>query len=92
MAVAMDLRKGRVLRPLPRWSVAGHAVGYAAWVIAGTAGFVRVAQGHTPGLLIIVALAASSILGVAIMFLDVRAGRVELPPGFVEVLRRLRRR
>jgi hypothetical protein len=92
MVVAMDLRKGRVLRPLPRWSAVGYAVSYAVWVAAGIAGFVRVAQGHTPGLLIIVVLAASSILGVAIMFLDIRAGRVEPPPGLVEVLRRLRRR
>jgi hypothetical protein len=92
MVVAMDLRRGRVLRPLPRWSVAGYAVSYAAWVAAGIAGFVRVAQGHTPGLLVIVALAASSILGMAIWFLDIRAGRVELPPGLVEVLRRFRHR
>jgi anti-sigma-K factor RskA len=92
MVMAMDLRKGRVLRPLPRWSVAGYAVSYTVWVAAGIALFVRVARGHTPGLLVIVALAASSILGVAIGFLDVRAGRVELPPGFVEMLGRLRRR
>jgi anti-sigma-K factor RskA len=88
----MDLRRDRVLRPLPRWSVAGYAVSYAVWVVAGIAGFVQVAQGHAPGLLVIVALAASSILGVAIGFADVRAGRVELPSGFVELLRRLRRR
>jgi hypothetical protein len=92
MVVAMDLRKGRILRPLPRWSLAGYAVSYAVFGVAMIAGFVRVAQGLTPGLLITVALAASSILGVAIMFLDIRAGRVEPPPGFMEVLRRLRRR
>jgi anti-sigma-K factor RskA len=91
MVVAMDLGKGRVLRPLPRWSVAGYAVSYAVWVVAGIALFVRVARGHTPGLLVIVALTASSILGVAIGFADLRAGRVELPPGFVDVLRRLPR-
>jgi hypothetical protein len=88
----MDLRKGRILRPLPPWSVAGYTVSYAVYFAAGIAAFIRLTQGHRPGLLIAVALAASSILGVAIMFLDVRAGRVELPPGFVEVLRRLRRR
>jgi hypothetical protein len=88
----MDLRKGRLLRPLPRWTVAGYAVGFAVWMGAVTAGVIRVAQGHGPGLMITVAVAASSTLGVVIMFLDARAGRVEPPPGFVEVLRRLSRR
>jgi hypothetical protein len=60
------------------------------FVAAVIAGFIRVAQGHRPGLLVIVLLVAASILGVAVGFSDIRAGRVELPPGLVEVLRQLR--
>jgi hypothetical protein len=87
----MDMRRGRVRGRLPRRSVAGYTVSYAVFVAAMIAGFIRVAQVHKPGLLVIVPLVAASILGVAVGFSDMRAGRVELPPGLVEVLRRLRR-
>ena len=87
----MDLRKGRVHGRLPPRSVAGYAISYAVVAAAMIAGFIRVAQGHRPGIMVVVPLVAASILGVAIGFLDMRAGRVAPPPGFVEVLRRLRR-
>jgi hypothetical protein len=87
----MDMRRGRVRGRLPRRSVAGYTVSYAVFVAAMIAGFIQVAQGHRPGLLVVVPLVAASILGVAIGFSDMRAGRVELPPGLVEVLGRLRR-
>jgi hypothetical protein len=87
----MDLRKGRVRGRLRPRSVAGYAISYAVFAAAMIAGFIRVAQGHRPGLMVVVPLVAASILGVAIGFMDMRAGRVAPPPGFVEVLRRLRR-
>jgi hypothetical protein len=71
--------------------VAGYTVSYAVFVAVMIAGFIRVTQGHRLGLLVIVPLVAASVLGVAIGFSDLRAGRVELPPGLVEGLRRLRR-
>jgi hypothetical protein len=74
---------------LPRRRVIGYAVGYVVFVAAMVGGFIRLAQGHRPGLIVVVALVAASILVVAIGFSDIRAGRVEPPPGFVEVLRRL---
>jgi hypothetical protein len=66
-------------------------VGYALFVAAMVAGFIRVARGHRPGLIVVVPLVGACILVVAIGFSDIRAGRVEPPPGFVEVLGRLRR-
>jgi hypothetical protein len=87
----MDVRRGRVRGRLPRRSAAGYAASYGMFVAAMIAGFIRVAQGFRPGLLVVVPLVAASILGVAIGFSDMRAGRVELPPGLVEALRRLRR-
>jgi hypothetical protein len=87
----MNQRRGRVHGRLPRRSVVRYAVGYLVFVAAMVAGFIRVAQGHRPGLIVVVPLIAASILVVAIGFSDLRAGRVEPPPGFVEVLRRLRR-
>jgi hypothetical protein len=71
--------------------VVGYAVGYMVFFAAMVAGFIRAAQGHRPGLIVAVPLVAASILVVAIGFSDLRAGRVEPPPGFVEVLRRHRR-
>jgi hypothetical protein len=70
--------------------VVGYAVGYVVFFAAMVAGFIRVAQGHRPGLIVAVPLVAASILVVAIGVANLRAGRVEPPPGFVEVLRRLR--
>ena len=87
----MNLRRGRVHGRLPRRSVVGYVVGYVVFIAAMVAGFIRVAQGHRPGLMVVVPLVAASILVVAIGFSDIRAGRVEPPPGFGEVLRRLRR-
>jgi hypothetical protein len=87
----MDLRRGQVHGGLPRRSGVGYVVGYVVFIAAMGAGFIRVAQGHRPGLIVVVPLVAASILVVAIGFSDIRAGRVEPPRGFVEALRRLRR-
>jgi hypothetical protein len=81
-------------RSTPASLAAAQAARQPGWetsVTAAVAAFVRVAQGHEPGLIVLVLPVAASLLGVAIGFLDVHAGRVELPPGFVAVLRRLRR-
>ena len=88
----MDLRMGRAVGRLPPRSVVGYAASWAVYIAAAIVGFARVAQGHEAGLLVILAVVGSSIMGVVIGLLDIRAGRVEPPPGFVEVLRRHRRR
>lgn len=77
--------------PLPRRGVVSYSVGYVVYFIAGIGGFIRVVQGHGPGPVVIVSLVASSLLVVAVWWFDIRAGRIESPPGFMEGLRRLRR-
>ena len=86
----MPMEMGRLPRgPLPRRSMVGYAVGYALFLVAGVGGFIRLAQGHGPGPLVVLGVLLSPLLVGVIGWSDLRAGRIQLPTGFAEGLRRL---
>ena len=62
----------------------GYTAGYLMFFVAGLIGFIRLAQGHGPGPLVVLSVLLSSLLVGAVGWLDFRAGRIEPPPGFME--------
>lgn len=86
----MPMEMGRLPRgPLPRRGVLGYVVGYALFLVAGISGFIRLAQGRGPAPLVVLGVLLSSLLVGVVGWSDLRAGRIQPPPGFAEGLRRL---